>query len=191
MFIGRAGCVFRLRLQREADVGEPVLRDLAPAVHPPTRGGVALRTLDLDRPAQIGLVVARVIEKTTGTRLLFVRHGYISPCALSALSYSTCIAKRVGHWSTAEGCSSAALQITYKAMKDSACITPNCPESKPRMASISFAGARSPVQLILRGASIRHSLKSSFLYRRSIRSVAWFDTTVGPGCFAAHSASRI
>lgn len=70
-----ASCVFPLRLQREADVGQPVLGHLLPSVDPPPGGGVALWTLELDLAGEIGFVVTGVFEQAARIRLRCVRHA--------------------------------------------------------------------------------------------------------------------
>src|SRR5262249_1151962 len=60
--LGRGSCAVRLRFQREAYKGEPLLRGLVPCVHPPGRGRTAVGTHDFDSPGQIGFGVAIVFE---------------------------------------------------------------------------------------------------------------------------------
>ncbi len=52
--------------------------------------------------------------------------------------------------------------------------------SKFLKAKTSFAGVRSPVQLIRLGASRKRSLNPSFLYALMNRSVAWLERITGP-----------
>jgi hypothetical protein len=57
-------------------------------------------------------------------------------------------------------------------------------------ANTSRTGARSPLQLIRRGASRKISLNLFRRYSFSICGVAWFESTTGPVCRASHSTVR-